>query len=281
MAAAPAAAAPCRVEMTGTPSASWQRATEALGTSRLTGADCTSVVIAVSERGARLTFVTPDGRRAERELSDPDELLATVDALRVRGPAPKQAASVPEPAPAERKETPRGDAPPATQGTSVIFALGVGVRAGASLASPVLSGAVSLSYRRWEFGLNAASEMHYGWVGGEPAGPMERNGSAFSVGLSAGRREPVGGIALLAGARTSFGWLVFDQEGPAAQPTDERETEWRLGAYLGLAVPRRSTVRFRADLGADFVVANQPPDGYAMTPAWAMTALIGAEIGGS
>jgi hypothetical protein len=280
IAAAPARADQCRVEMTGTPSPAWQGAADSLESSKLTDADCTSVLVEVSEHGARLTFVTPDGRSAERELTDPDELQATVDALRVRGPSAKQAASVPKATGTTPKDARPGEPPRSTQGTSVIFALGAGVRAGTKLASPVLNGAVSLLVRRWEFGLNAASEMQYGAFAENEGAPMDR-GSAFSLGLSAGRREPAGGVALLAGARTAFGWLVFNQNGPAEQPTDARETEWRLGAYLGIAVPRRSSIRFRADLGADLVVANRPPDSYAMTPAWGMTALVGAEIGGS
>src|SRR5688572_16740799 len=81
-------AAPCPVELRGAPSEPWLRASRAIIEALTTDpSDCARIAIELerSTDAARLIFVTRGGRRAERRLAHPDELMPTVMALGVRG----------------------------------------------------------------------------------------------------------------------------------------------------------------------------------------------------
>ena len=97
--------------------------------------------------------------------------------------------------------------------------------------------------------------------------------------MSAGRREPLGRVALLAGGRVFVAALEY------RDVQNDSHAEGRAGAYLGVTWPRRDPWRLRADLAADFVAAGafrsdgpagQPPP--SITPAWAFTLLMGVEM---
>jgi hypothetical protein len=75
------------VELRGAPSEPWLRAGRAIEALTTDPSDCARIEIELepSTDAARLIFVTQDGRRAERRLAHPDELMPTVVALGIRG----------------------------------------------------------------------------------------------------------------------------------------------------------------------------------------------------
>jgi hypothetical protein len=288
----PSRAEPCRVESRGPVLPEWQRAVESLAGTGLTDEDCIRVQIEVSEHGARVTFTSAEGTQAVRELTEPDELGPTIDALRVKGPpdpseSAAKARTEPRPSspashesraavPSEKRKP--EEPPERVRGFSPMFALQLGGRGMNGISSPVLAGTIALISSRWELGLSVASEPQF-----EPPAPPASNPGASTIvlGASAGRREPVGVFAFLAGARLSTARIFAEDIGPSPVPADTRSFESRAGAYVGFTVPRSTLFRFRAELGCDIVFLKPPPDISPATPAWALSALIGVEVGGS
>src|SRR5690606_4270106 len=205
-----------------------------------------------STDAARLIFVTRDGRRAERHLAHPDELMPTVAALGVRG-AGELSTPVFEDAPTApvRAADPvaRLDSPPSEPAASApsearaLFAVLGGTRGGMGrLVSPVLGGAASIALDRWELGINLALELQYFNL--DLSEPDVRT-SAASVGVTVGRRQPIAGLELAFGARS----MVAALNDESRKDSGERgRAELRLGAYLGAIWSRPSSSRFRADL---------------------------------
>src|SRR5687767_7289774 len=79
--ARPAAAAECSIALGGAPVEGWTLAVRELERSGSLPADCAVVAIEASGERARLVFQTRDGRRAERGLDHPDELVPALRAL--------------------------------------------------------------------------------------------------------------------------------------------------------------------------------------------------------
>jgi hypothetical protein len=276
-------AASCPVELRGAPSEPWLRAGRAIEALTTDLSDCARIEIELerSTDAARLIFVTRDGRRAERRLAHPDELVPTVAALGVRGDSE---APVPEDGPMAAVRAADAvsplDSPPsepaAAPGHAALFALLGGTRAGAGrLLSPVLGGAAAIALDRWELGISLALELQYFNL--DLSEPDVRT-SAASVGVTVGRREPIADVDLLFGARSMVAALNDESRkdsgvrGPA---------ELRLGAYLGGVWPRQSSSRFRADLALDVVPHESlGTNGTPVTPWLAVSALMGVEFGG-
>jgi hypothetical protein len=265
------------------------------------------VLVRREEGGARLSLITRDGRRAERRVEAPEELAPTLAALRVTVDAGEtnetdetrdgEPAKPPPPVPvlaAKSADHPATDggaskAPSGPEETgdrnATLFALTAGMRGGGadSLFSPVLTGAVSLLRSRWEFGVIGAVDARYRSF---DSGDSPSRGGTISAGIFLGRREPAGNVELLAGARLSVAAIFYDENvdgpapgGPAAPPQEPQHggpAEGRVGAYVGAAFPRRSSVRFRADIVGDAVVGSSPPA--PITPDWALSALAGVEL---
>jgi hypothetical protein len=280
-------AASCPVELRGAPSELWLRAGRAIVEALTTDpSDCARIEIEFerSTDAAQLTFVTRDGRRAERRLAHPDELMPTVLALGVRG-ASEESTPVPKdgrmaPARAADAVSPL-DAPPSEPAAApgnarAHFALLGGARAGAGhLVSPVLGGAAAIALERWELGVNLALELEYSNL--HLSNTVEPS-SAVSVGVTVGRREAIADVELLFGARSMVAAVNDDSQEESGEPV---RAELRLGAYLGGVWPRQSSPRFRADLALDVVPhGSQPAIGPPVTPWLAVSALIGVELGG-
>ena len=279
-------AASCPVELRGAPSEPWLRASRAIEALPTDPSDCARIEIELerSTDAARLIFVTRDGRRAERRLAHPDELVPTVEALGVRGidgsSTPAREDGPAAPARAADAVSPL-DSPPSNPGAApgearALFALLGGARAGAGrLVSPVLGGAAAIALERWELGINLALELQYFDLHLSDAdGPS----SAASVGVTVGRREPIADVELLFGVRS----IVAAVNDESQKDSGERgSAELRFGAYLGAVWPRQSSSRFRADLALD-VVPHQSPGaiGTPVTPWLAVSALMGVELGG-
>jgi len=292
----PCRADACRLELSDladfADAPAWREAARALTALQLDARDCALIrleALASGQTGACLIFVTHDARRAERELVAPRELLPTVEALRVTVPEP-----IPEPSklPAPSRARPArlrqqgADAlasepePVQDTGPSPILAVLSGTRGGAdALFSPVLGAVASLLLSRWELGVTAAFEMQYFDLSAPDS--IDRESSALAFGVMAGRREPLDRVALFYGARLSAVVLLHDYQ-------DRGRGEGRMGAYLGIALPRRADLRFRAELGADLVGASRSfseetavgASSGAIAPEWALSALLGIELGG-
>jgi hypothetical protein len=248
-------------------------------------ADCAVVTIEASGERARLVFQTRDGRRAERVLDHPDELVPALRALGVRA-AGDGASSLPAPdvpsAPAAAPPAPVGvDAAtssslqPATgQEARAVFALLGGARGGVgNLLSPALGGSAALELDRWELGVNLVLELQYFDLdGGEPPS------SAASVGVTVGRREPVADFDVLFGARTMIAALSDESE---VDGGEGGRAEVRLGTYLGGAWPRTGSLRLRADLAADVVPHRATGSaGTRIAPWLGASVLVGVEFNG-
>lgn len=279
-------AASCPVELRGAPSEPWLRAGRAIEALTTDPSDCARIEIELerSTDAARLIFVTRDGRRAERRLAHPDELVPTVAALGVRGVNGSSTPAVEDgpaaPARAADAVSPL-DSPPSNPAAApgearALFALLGGTRAGAGrLVSPVLGGAAAIALERWELGINLALELQYFDLHlSEPDGPS----SAASVGVTVGRREPIADVELSFGARS----MVAAVNDESRKDDGERgRAELRLGAYLGAVWPRQSSSRFRADLALDVVPHESlGAIGTPVTPWLAVSALMGVEFGG-
>jgi hypothetical protein len=279
-------AASCPVELRGAQSEPWLRAGRATEAMTTDPSDCARIEIELerSTDAARLIFVTRDGRRAERRLAHPDELMPTVVALSVQGVsesstpvledrpmAPTRVADAVAPL------DPPPSGPAAAPGDArALFALLGGTRTGAGrLMSPVLGGAAAITLERWELGINLAIELQYFKLN---LSELDAPSSAASVGVTVGRREPIADVELLFGARAMVAALNDESQKDSGE---RRRAELRLGAYLGGAWPRQRSSRFRADLALDVVPHESlGASGTPVTPWLAVSALMGMEFGG-
>lgn len=293
-------AAPCPVELRGPPSEPWLRAGQAIEALTTEFSDCARIEIELerSTDGARLTFVTLDGRRAERRLAHPDQLVPTVMALGIGGAsesstpgpeaaplAPVRAADAVPPSQVPLVDSPSSRPSPQSPSPSAaapddaraVFAVLAGARGGAGrLVSPVLEGAAALVPGRWELGLNLALELQYFDLQlPDPDGPS----SAASLGVTVGRREPFTDVELLYGVRSMVAALNDESQKDSGV---RGGAEIRVGVYLGGAWPRQWSSRFRADLVLDVVPHNSLGDiGKPVTPWLALSASIGVEFDGA
>jgi hypothetical protein len=275
----------CRIETSGVESPEWSAATASLVELALTDRDCVRVQLELSGDRARVLFTTPDGRTAQRFVATPSELRPTIDALRVQGPA------APEPAAPPQARTPEQPAPSvepaaAARDSDLRLALLAGLRGDpGSLVSPALTGELSIGAGILELGASLSAEIQYFDVTG--TGNPERQGSAAVLAAQAGVRVPSGSFDWRVGARIAFAPLLTVNHDTQACPVgtvcpfpreDERTSEWRFGAYAGLSVPNDSVVRFRTELGLDVVTPDPGDSSLALTPAGAISALLGLEV---
>jgi hypothetical protein len=277
-------AASCPVELRGAPSEPWLRARRAIEALATDPSDCARIEIELEQStdAARLIFVTRDGRRAERRLAHPDELMPTVVALGVRGDSETPVLEDGPMAPARAADAVSPlDSPPSAPAAApgearALIALLGGTRGGTGrLVSPVLGGAAAIAVGRWELGINLALELQYFNL--DLSEPDVRT-SAASVGVTVGRREPIADAELLFGARS----MVAALNDESRKDSGERgHAELRLGAYLGGIWPRQRSSRWRVDLALDVVPHESlGAIGRRVTPWLAVSALMGVEFGG-
>lgn len=283
-----ALAAPCEVRLAGLGNADWQRAVDALG-ARLadqSDGDCASIVVSVDGGAARVLYTTRDGRTAERTLANPEELRPTVEALLITGSAGAPPGEAPHASPAAQERTAPAPAvvvvkspPPAPH---PIFGVGAGARVGDhKLATPLMEVAGSLAITDWELAVLGRWEPGYHALDDNPEG---RRSSGFSAGVAIGRRDPLSsGIAVLWGADVMLASLD-DDSSERLQQGHVGHAEARVGGYVGAVVPRDSSPRFRATLGADVLPTQigspeKDPAGQPLTPWIAATLVLGMEIG--
>ncbi len=303
------AAGTCALEVTGPDTPAWREAVGSLDLRAADDSDCATIRLALGDDTSRLTFVTNDGRTAERDLREPSELAPTLEALLVTGtpsspererePEPRPASTPPPPAPSRLRpptldaSNPPALAAPALDALTAAFTLQLGVRGGAGgLASPLLHGAVTMDRSRWEIGVWGALEPDYGAFGSDASAPAEvqapmapgeiraepvpqrGNASAGAVGVMVGRRFPFTHLDVVLGARLGVAALRhYDGSDDGA--------ELRTGTALDLVFPRRSTLRFRTGLGAELVPNDLRRSSAAAVPWWALSGRLGIEVGGT
>jgi hypothetical protein len=299
------AADACSLEVTGTPTPEWDSAVSSLDLEP--GGDCAKIRLALGGESTLLTFVTSDGRRAERELHEPSELRPTIDALRVTGvpvepsaeasapvetaaPAPVTIALVRMPARDLGVDT-RSDAS-SSENVRTMLSLELGARGGGNgLVSPLLLVGGSVAVSRMELGVWGALEAVYGSIGGRDSRPVDEiaivppgemrpllpqpapEASAIAAGILAGRRWRYKHFDLFGAGRLGVAAL--------RNTTDGDRAEVRLGAVVGLVFPPRKVLHFRSGFGVDVVPNELFRNVDANVPAWALSGTLGVEVGGS
>ncbi|MET0595599.1 MAG: hypothetical protein ABW133_23075 [Polyangiaceae bacterium] len=250
--------------------------------------DCRELRVEVSDSGALLTITTQDGRQARRQVATAAALVPAASALAVSVEAPSPPPLTTEATTAAEssfKEDNREGAP-----LGLLF-LGGGLRLAApgAFLSPSIRGAAALQLQGWEIGTFVeGAPLHLLLDGNEPP---RFSMTSFSSGLSAGRREHVGGVDLLAGLM--FGATFIHQESTTQEINDgEVETDveegdgidFIMGGYFGVATPRGKRVRLRAQFELALPLshpglrreldADLPP-----LPGWSAAAVVGVEFG--
>lgn len=281
--ATPCAAAPCRVEVAAVEGSAWEAAAAALWELALDPDECTSIRLERTADGAVLTYVTAEGRSAQRQLAEPSDLPSALEALRVRGPVdatppPSAAATAntsPQPTAAAPARAERGPT-----GPSWLLGIHSGVRAGEqALLSPLLGASATRLLHGWELGMTASYELRYYDL---QARDSERGGSSAVLGAAFGKREPLGGVAFSAGGRLALGIVTH-----GLTAADSGRFEGRLGAYLGLSIPWHAGLALRAELGADLIATDRTQSATAaagaaadvpVTPSWALSTCLGLEL---
>ncbi|HEU4535582.1 MAG TPA: hypothetical protein VFS00_15750, partial [Polyangiaceae bacterium] len=140
--------------------------------------------------------------------------------------------------------------------------------------SPAFAGYAAVTLDQWDIGVAGHYESGYRSFVDERA----PTSSAFAVGVMVGRRLPLGSNALL----LVGGLLQIAVHEEDVRP-DAADSAGRFGGYVGLALPRRSPTRFRANLTAD---ASKPTaiegdqNGGKLSPWGGVALTMGAEFGG-
>jgi hypothetical protein len=252
---------------------------------------CAAVVVDANPGFATLVFVTMDGRRAERRMEDPVELIPTVQALSAEVPstsvgapdtsaganavpraAESRASSLREPA---ELTTPLALAAPQPYDTHAIFGAQAGLRAGADhLVSPCIGAFASVLSNRWELGVLGRYEAHYVSTLGDSDRPET---SSVVFGVSAGLREPLGKFAVRGGITGLLAALHEDGG------NKEGQAEARVGGYVGGVWPERGRFGIRADMSIEMVPYNigrsqRNATGSSSLPWWGVATTVGLEI---
>lgn len=278
----------CPTELTGVESAPWRAAVEDLGQMDFQGTDCARIVVDVGVDRTRLSFMTQGGREAVRILSHPAELRPAIEALVVgdslsiedtasvpASPPPKQAAIPSQPK--QREVHPIQERPAPAPRTGSAYALQAGARVGsqigggtrdAILLSPVLAGSAWIGRYPWELGVLGAFEFQYFDLRNHD--PEQRESSSVSVGVAVGRRDALDAVDLLTSVRLSVATIESENE--------KGSGEARGGVAIGVSYPRHRSVRLRADLCAELVAGSNVTS--PESPEWAVSSLVGVEIGG-
>jgi hypothetical protein len=223
--------------------------------------DCQSIEVTVlADRTARLEFTTVEGRRAVRELQNPDELAPAIEALLVTvAPlAPPAAAGAVETQPATHDLRPKQTtlAEPPGSHTRPHFVLGAGTGARFTLGHKYLAPAVSLRasgvFDHWELGIFGEWDPLFKRLSG--ATPAGFAMSALVLGALFGRRERAGRFEVNYGVDLGIASVASAANSGVASSVDA--SQQRAGVYLGSRYPRDKTTRFTVDLLSDAALSG-------------------------
>jgi len=235
---------------------------------------CVDVFVRAGAEGGHVVAIAPDGRRAERAVSTPDALPATVFGL---------VAAIPGEPPVEPH--PASPMPP-TADTNLAqpvrhpLGLWLGASAGTRISEPVFLDQLEFEARAEVVGPSwiAFASMRYGFgVGGDD--DDSTNYSEIGFGVGAGARFPVAKSTLDLTLEPSLVWAQFndkDEPGQHASPA-----QFRLGGSIRWSVPFGRTWLFTIDAETDV-----SPEGLAhpvelapdlpALPAWSAALRFGA-----
>ncbi len=223
--------------------------------------DCQSIEVTVLADGtARLEFTTTDGRRAERQLQNPEELAPAVEALLVTA-APQPPSSLPVEAKAppvihelEAKESTQAErpAPHARPHLVVGGAAGTRFTFGHKYLAPAVSLRASGVFDRWELGIFGEWDPLFKRLSG--ATPVGFVMSALVVGALFGRRERAGHFEVSYGVDLAVASVASSAD--AAQASSVDASQQRVGLYVGGRYPRDGTTRFMLDVLSDAALSG-------------------------
>lgn len=250
--------------------------------------DCREVLVDVSNRPARVTVITTDGRAATRPLDRPRELAAVVSALVVTVPREEPTpVDLAAPGPVVIADTHvRGGS---RRELALEFAGGVHVAGPGALTAPMVAAAARTLLGSWELALAGTWDVRWSTSGKTPADLSMSGGEAS---LLAGRRAVVGPLDLAGGLGVAVGYIrqrgtVIDvqAQGDMRDNTDVvagSRLDLRLGAYLGVVFPARWRARLRPQIAAELVpgrVGRQESLDPALPelPSWAVTFALALE----
>ena len=234
---------------------------------------CVDVSVQAGSDGGHVVATAADGRRAERAVSTPDALPATVFGL---------VAAIPDEPP---REPQRATPPPMADANhpapvSRPLGLWLGASAGARVSEPVFLDQLEFEARAEVVGASwiAFASMRYGFgVGG--ADDDSTNYSEIGFGIGAGARFPVAKTTLDLTLEPSLAWAQFndeDEPGDHASPA-----QFRLGGSIRWSVPIGPAWLFTIDAETDVAPeglahpVELAPDLPAM-PAWSAALRVGA-----
>jgi hypothetical protein len=235
---------------------------------------CIDVTVRAGPEGGHVVATTPEGRRAERAVSTPDALPATVFGL---------VAAIPDEQPSE---SPRAEPSSPLVGANLPapercpLDVWLGASVGTRISEPVFLDQMEFEARAevvdpaW---LGFAS-LRYGFGAGG-ADDDSTNYSEIGVGIGAGARFPVAKTTLDVALEPSLVWAQFndqDEPGDHASPA-----QFRLGGSIRWSVPIGRTWLFTIDAETDV-----SPEGLAhpielapdlpALPAWSAALRVGA-----
>lgn len=290
------AAADCRVALFGEHAEAWSEATrelEANLAARNDPTDCARIYVHVDGGRGVIVFWTKDGRSASREVESPMELGATVTALDTASSVidgRSEAASPPrDPSSTPRLPSERGrpSAPidvrieESTSRPSVVGGALAGGRIGAGgLATPILDFYAALNLDDWQIGVFGRGEPYYVNVAERDAQPRS---AGLGAGVMAARRVPLGSNVLLLAGASAVVAAVHEDRSRKEVGSNTTHADGRLGAYLGLVLPRRATTRLRTNLTFEMMpprAVERSAEGLALSPWWGVALLVGVELGG-
>jgi len=288
-----------------------------------TTTDCRLIVVKPLAQGASVEFTTSDQRIARRHIAAPADLLPLVEALLVFGhdptaiapPPPEARERLAMPGPAAEvavgEEAPRAAAPQAPASPSpladpprdaleppkkvdaprVLMGAGAGIMKGGwpsdsvAAVGQVYAGMTKAHWElagfgRWELEHDADADSSRASTHGR------LRYSAVGGGAMVARRQPVGPLVLIGGARAAL--YLAEQEragGPkvAGRSTHESEEFFdpRLGLYAACVVSESSRLRLRVQVDGDMglVVHRAELADLGAFPRWNMGLSLGAEAG--
>ncbi|MEO8982395.1 MAG: hypothetical protein ABI548_22700 [Polyangiaceae bacterium] len=210
--------------------------------------DCKSVEVTVLGDGtAHLEFTTTEGRHADRQLQNPDELAPALEALLVTVmPRPQPAASVSDTTPLAPRESHSNQATqaeplPARARPHFIIGVAAGARFtfGHKYLAPVASLRASGVFDRWELGIFGEWDPLFKRLSG--ATPAGFAMSALVVGALFGRREHAGRFDVTYGVDLGIASVASSADSAGASNVDA--SQQRAGLYLGGCYPSDKATR--------------------------------------
>lgn len=306
-------ASPCELRIDGDPlPESWSGAVTDVRAlvSKLTfdATDCRIIALVRDDTGLAVRFTTADGREARRHVTTPAELVPLVEALLVFRPdaEPLAAAPASEPTRAENdvpiaaativtidpavplKDAKDAKDPPLASATARPL---IGAAAGVKGSFPddrvaaiaqILAG---ITLRRWELAAFARWEIEHDAAPKPEANapPGKLRNSAFGGGVMLGRRQPVGPLVVIGGARAALFAAEQERAGQKkSQGQGAREDAFldpRLGVYVGCILNESSRVRVRVQVDGDagLMVHRSEVADLGAFPRWNLGVSLGAE----